>query len=169
MQEIDVTLGDGLTVVAGVSGLGKSSLVFDTLYHEACWRYLEILSLGSSELRLLPAKVWKITGEVDPSYGLNLIVPGFAVILPLETTRGLIFALTLLPVAMVWRGSRWRLIVWSAVTIAMLAGVTTMLQASMFPFIMRVVHGLEISADSIAHGAVIAALLWLKPANRAEP
>jgi excinuclease ABC subunit A len=34
LKDVDVTLGDGLTVVTGVSGSGKTSLVFDTLYHE---------------------------------------------------------------------------------------------------------------------------------------
>ena len=59
LKDIDVTIGDGLTVVTGVSGSGKSSLVFDTLYHEARRRFLEIFSLG---LQLSPADVRSITG-----------------------------------------------------------------------------------------------------------
>src|SRR3989442_2773195 len=35
---------DGLTVVTGVSGSGKSSLAFDTLFAEGQWRYIESLS-----------------------------------------------------------------------------------------------------------------------------
>src|ERR671939_92806 len=35
---------DRLTVVTGVSGSGKSSLAFDTLYAEGQWRYVESLS-----------------------------------------------------------------------------------------------------------------------------
>jgi excinuclease ABC subunit A len=35
---------DRLTVVTGVSGSGKSSLAFDTLFAEAQWRYIESLS-----------------------------------------------------------------------------------------------------------------------------
>jgi excinuclease ABC subunit A len=62
LQGIDVELGDGLTVVTGVSGSGKTSLVFDTLYHEARRRFLEIFALGSTELRLAPAQVQAITG-----------------------------------------------------------------------------------------------------------
>ena len=54
-------MGDGLTVVTGVSGSGKTSLVFDTLYHEARRRFLEVFSLGGGA-RLSPSKVHSITG-----------------------------------------------------------------------------------------------------------
>jgi excinuclease ABC subunit A len=62
LQDIDVEFGDGLTVVTGVSGSGKTSLVFDTLYHEARRRFLEIYTLGSTGLRLSPARVRSVTG-----------------------------------------------------------------------------------------------------------
>jgi len=39
LKDIDLTISDGLTVVTGVSGSGKTSLVFDTLYHEARRRF----------------------------------------------------------------------------------------------------------------------------------
>src|SRR5437764_4317301 len=35
---------DRLAVVTGVSGAGKSSLAFDTLFAEGQWRYIESLS-----------------------------------------------------------------------------------------------------------------------------
>ena len=57
LQSIDATINDGLTGVSGVSGSGKTSLIFDTLYHEARRRFAEIYALGSSNLRLSPARV----------------------------------------------------------------------------------------------------------------
>ena len=59
---IDVAFGPGLTAVVGVSGSGKSSLVFDTVYNEARRRFLETLALGSPWLRVPPANVRRATG-----------------------------------------------------------------------------------------------------------
>jgi len=62
LQGIDVDFGPGLTVVTGVSGSGKTSLVFDTIYHEARRRLLDVYSLGSNAQKLTPADVRSITG-----------------------------------------------------------------------------------------------------------
>jgi len=66
LQGVDAEIGEGLTVVTGVSGSGKTSLVFDTLYHESRRRFLDIYSLGSAShsgnARLAPANVESITG-----------------------------------------------------------------------------------------------------------
>lgn len=62
LKNINVQFGDGLTVVTGVSGSGKTSLVFDTVYHEANRRFLDVLLYGRGGQRLGPARVESITG-----------------------------------------------------------------------------------------------------------
>src|SRR5512136_1311634 len=62
LKDVDATFGDGLTVVTGVSGSGKTSLVFDTLYHEARRRFQEIFAPGSSHVQMPPAAVRAIAG-----------------------------------------------------------------------------------------------------------
>lgn len=74
LKNIEVQFGDGLTVVTGVSGSGKTSLVFDTLYHEAHRRFLDIYLYGRGGGRLAPSKVEEITGLVPTmAVGQNLL------------------------------------------------------------------------------------------------
>ncbi len=62
LKDISLEIEDGLTVVTGVSGSGKTSLVFDTVYHEARRRFQEVYAFGSSNQLLYPANVESIKG-----------------------------------------------------------------------------------------------------------
>ncbi len=62
LKSVDVEFQPGLTVITGVSGSGKTSLVFETLYHEARRRFEEVFQFGSVSQRLIPAQVDSITG-----------------------------------------------------------------------------------------------------------
>jgi len=74
LKDVDAEIGDGLTVVTGVSGSGKTSLVFDTIYHEARRRFQEVYAFGSPKQRLPPAKVESITGLTPAiAVGQNLL------------------------------------------------------------------------------------------------
>ncbi|MFX1389298.1 MAG: AAA family ATPase [Promethearchaeota archaeon] len=70
LKNVDVDIEDGLTVVTGVSGSGKTSLIFDTLYKEARRRFLEAFSVSKEEMKLNPAKVHSITG-LGPTIALG--------------------------------------------------------------------------------------------------
>lgn len=74
LKKIDVNIGAGLTVVTGVSGSGKTSLVFDTIYHEARRRFLEVFSTSTQIARLSPAQVQSIVGLTPAvAVGQNLL------------------------------------------------------------------------------------------------
>ncbi|MFW9827828.1 MAG: ATP-binding cassette domain-containing protein [Candidatus Thorarchaeota archaeon] len=62
LKNIDVDIEDGLTAVTGVSGSGKTSLIFDTLYNEARRRFLETFSVNKDAIKINPVKVKSITG-----------------------------------------------------------------------------------------------------------
>ncbi|MBD3198166.1 MAG: ATP-binding cassette domain-containing protein [Candidatus Lokiarchaeota archaeon] len=70
LKDINVIFDDGLTAVTGVSGSGKSSLVFNTLYYEARRKYLETFTSFSNRLRLSPANVESIHG-LGPALSLE--------------------------------------------------------------------------------------------------
>jgi excinuclease ABC subunit A len=57
----ELIINDGLTVVTGVSGSGKSSLVFNTIYHEANRQFHDAFGL-SSKSKFTPADVDEIIG-----------------------------------------------------------------------------------------------------------
>jgi len=62
LRDVDVTFGPGLTAVVGVSGSGKSSLVFDVVYAEAHRRFVESLALGGNRARVPAAHVRRLEG-----------------------------------------------------------------------------------------------------------
>src|SRR5437763_4752336 len=70
LKNIDVTLPrDRLIVVTGLSGSGKSSLAFDTIYAEVQRRYMESLSTYAKRFVSQLAKP-----DVDFVYGLSPVI-----------------------------------------------------------------------------------------------
>ena len=71
LKNIDVTIPrDRLTVITGLSGSGKSSLAFDTLYAEGQRRYVESLSayarqfldrMGKPKVRHIEALILRVS------------------------------------------------------------------------------------------------------------
>jgi hypothetical protein len=94
----------------------------------------------------------------NPELGLNLVVPSVGVILPLEIGRGLLYALTLFPLIAVLRGGYWSKALWVGLTISVLGSWVPMLQAVHWTLVLRLAHGLEITADAFVQGFV---LTWL--------
>jgi hypothetical protein len=105
----------------------------------------------------------------DPALGLNLTVPGLELVLPLELGRGLLLVLTVLPLIAVLPTTRWILAFWLGITLVVLCALTPMLQASSWPLTMRLVHGLEITADAAVHALFIAWLLGRPSAGQIKP
>src|SRR5512147_3321011 len=77
LRNLDLDLPRGrLTVVTGVSGSGKSSLAFDTLYAEGQRRYVESVSTYAKQFldRLPRPDVDSITG-LTPAVAIQQVAP----------------------------------------------------------------------------------------------
>ena len=75
LKNIDTEFTAGITVVTGVSGSGKSSLVFDILYQESQRRFQEVFTIGrTGNARFSPAAVESISGLLPAvAVGQNLL------------------------------------------------------------------------------------------------
>ncbi|MCG8569805.1 MAG: ATP-binding cassette domain-containing protein, partial [Spirochaetes bacterium] len=70
LKNIDVDFYDGLTAVTGISGSGKTSLVYDTLYKEIKRRFREAFGSSGNLFLEQPAHVEKISNIV-PALSLS--------------------------------------------------------------------------------------------------
>lgn len=97
-----------------------------------------------------------------PELGLGLVIPSFEVWLPVEIGRGLIYALTMVPLLSVLRMPRWRLGLWMGLILAIVGAVVPQLVNASWPLPLRMGHGAEMVLDSFAQGLMMAWLLWVK-------
>ena len=134
------------------------------------WRFLLAGFLYMPTYLLFGLVVSPVVVPYYGELGLQLVIPGFGVMLPLAVFRGLLFVLTLFPLIAVLRGSRRSVAFWVILTLVVLAAWQPLLLAVWWPVPLRLAHGLEITADSIVHGLIIVGLLWT-PAlgGRTEP
>jgi hypothetical protein len=98
----------------------------------------------------------------DPSFGLDLVIPSFEVILPLQFVRGLIYVLVMLPFIATLKIGRKYLFVAITLLLFIPGGFIPLLTNQMWPVLLRVFHGIEILGDYIVFAAVIVRLLKKK-------
>ena len=89
-------------------------------------------------------------------FGLSL--PGWDQILPILFVRSLLFLIACLPVLILWQASPRRLFWVLGLTLFLLVGGLSMLQAYWMPTTLRLVHSLEILADELVYAGVLVAL-----------
>lgn len=96
----------------------------------------------------------------------SLQIPPFGVMADTELLRSALFLLASLPAMALWGGSRRGL--WLTLGLAHAAGVGYfgLIQATFLPGILRIGHGLEITADSFVYAAVL--VLLFAPRKVAE-
>ena len=90
-----------------------------------------------------------------------LRIPGPGLLLAIQLLRGLLFVIVVVPIFILWSGSKLRL--WLALSLALFlfVGLTGLIQG-IFTARVAIAHGVEILADSLVHAGVLVLLLARK-------
>lgn len=91
------------------------------------------------------------------AHGLTL--PGWDKIVPVVFLRSLLFLLACLPVLIAWRGTARRLVITLGAALFVTVGLLYMLPAYWMPLSIRLLHSLEILADSFVYAGAVTILL----------
>ncbi len=97
-------------------------------------------------------------GDYYQQGAFGLAVPPLATLLAVLLLRSVLFFIACLPVVVAWQGTKWNLWLRLGFALFVLVGLIYMLAGTWLPPWMRVIHSLEILADSFVHAA---ALVWL--------
>ena len=82
--------------------------------------------------------------------------------------RSLLFLAATVPIIVGWRRSRRALVLSLAAAFTAMVGLTGLIESSWMPTTLRIVHSLEIAADSLVHAWVLVALLVPQAAKADE-
>ena len=96
--------------------------------------------------------------------GIGLRIPSPGVILMTQLLRGALLLAATLPVIFLWNKSRRQFIVALGLAYAFAIGIFPLAGALFMPPRLRILHSLEITADSFAYAAVLGWLFIVKPA-----
>ena len=103
--------------------------------------------------------IYPMVREVYEAPDSGLALPSGDVVLRTVLLRSLLFLLVTIPILRSWTRSRTALAVALGIAFTATVGLVGLVQAHWWPISMRVVHGVEICADSFAYAWVLVALL----------
>ncbi len=99
----------------------------------------------------------------------GLVIPPMSIILLTQMLRSVLFLASSLVVISVWSQSRLRLILAMGLAQATMVGFFGLVQGYWLSPMLRLAHGIEITADSFAYAAVLALLFVDRSPTAAEP
>jgi hypothetical protein len=97
----------------------------------------------------------------------GLVIPSTQTIAGMQLLRGALFLIATLPIALLWKKSRGAFIVSVGLAYAVAVGVFQLVQGTFLPVTLRVLHSIEIAADSFAYAAMLG-FLFIRCADKGE-
>lgn len=157
----------GALMVTPESGGDRLTAVFEDR-SPASWWWRVLLAWLAFPLAyfVFGAMAYPFVADSYESDEFGLVVPGPGVIIGAVLLRSLLYLLVTLPILANWSRSRRELVASLAVALTAMVGVVGLVESDWLPTRMRVIHSIEIAADSLIHAWAMVALLVA--GNRAE-
>lgn len=166
-----VLVGAAVLLVPPPDGDGHVATVFSTTT-AAAWWWRPLLAWLAFPLiyYFFGMFAYPLVADAYQSGDFGLEVPSQRLILGAVSLRSLLFLLAAIPILALWARSRRALVLSLGAALAAMVGVVAMIEGSWLPATVRLVHGVEITVDSLVHAWVVVALLVpRRPAGRREP
>jgi hypothetical protein len=112
--------------------------------------------------------IYPMVRDVYEAPDSGLLLPGPGVVLRTVLLRSLLFLLVTVPILRSWTGSRRALLLALGIGFSGMVGLVGLVQTTWWPISMRIVHGVEIVADSFVYAWVLVALLVPKTATESN-
>lgn len=150
-------------------------------YHDLTMQYFSGFTRSSFALRFIVSSIlWmgiyfvfgSIVGPIvlpyytAPGSPFHLVLPPVQVVLGLQTIRGFIYVSGVLPLILALNADKRRLAVILSALLYIGGAVAVFLISDQFAVFLRIVHGVELLADSVVAGIVISALLGRSKAEQ---
>jgi hypothetical protein len=102
--------------------------------------------------------IYPLVRNVYEAPDSGLVVPGWSVVLRTVLLRSLLFLLVAIPILRSWTRSRPGLVLALGIAFTGMVGLVGLVQAHWWPISMRLVHSVEICADSFVYAWILVAL-----------
>jgi hypothetical protein len=109
--------------------------------------------------------IYPLVAEAYEQQEFGLVIPSMAVVASVVSLRSLLFLIVTIPILVNWSRSR-RSLLWSlGVSFTAMVGLVGLIESTWMPATMRIVHALEIAADSLVYAWVLRALMVPRQAH----
>jgi hypothetical protein len=122
------------------------------------WRSLAALAAFPAIYLLFGSLIAPFVIDYYRQQSLGLVLPSWEQMIPMQFLRSLLFLLACLPVLIAWQKSRRGLLLSLGWALFVLVGLLNLMQAIWLPASLRLVHTLEILADSLVYAWVLVML-----------
>jgi hypothetical protein len=154
----------GVSFAADLRAFGDQHAIWGWI-----WRSLAALAAFPAIYLFFGSLIAPFVIDYYRQQSLGLVLPGWAQMVPMQFLRSLLFLLACLPVLIAWQKSRRSLLLSLGWALFVLVGLLNLLQAIWLPATLRLVHTLEILADSFVYAWVLVMLFRRGDAVASQP